>query len=682
MKEAPYGSWASPLSPELIAGSTLRLGQTAVDGEDVYWLEGRPSEGGRNVLMRKAADGNIADVTPANFNVRTVAHEYGGGAYTVAAGIVYFVNYQDQQIYKQTPGGAPQKLTQASQHRFADLLVDERRNRLICVMEEHGEPGSEPLNTIASIALSDGAVDTLVAGNDFYAYPRLNPAGTLLSWMSWNHPHMPWDESAVWTANIGMKDGQLSNFRKIAGQPGEAVFQPQWSPTGVLHYVSDRSGWWNIYAHPDYEDPYAVVACDAEFGLPLWNFAMSTYDFLPLPEGLAGDGQEPASLVCAYCREGIWHLAVVVAGSGELTAIKAVPAAGAKGAGEVLPYCDYSSVHVGKEKTGNSKVVALASAPDKMLQVVEIALDSTFSGRATTLKVANPVVVEDGYISRARAIEFPSPDGGSAFAFYYPPTNVDYKAPSGTLPPLLVKTHGGPTAARTATFDLGIQYWTSRGFAVCDVNYGGSTGYGRRYRQRLHKQWGVVDVDDCCSAAEYLVEANLADKHKLAISGGSAGGYTVLCALAFRNVFRAGTSYYGISDLAALAHDTHKFEARYCDWLVGPPSDEALYRQRSPIYSADKLNCPVLFLQGDQDKVVPPNQSELMYQALVEKRLPTAFILFPGEQHGFRQAKTIKAALEAELYFLGQVFRFVPADALPELPIANAECLEAQARSR
>jgi dipeptidyl aminopeptidase/acylaminoacyl peptidase len=449
---------------------------------------------------------------------------------------------------------------------------------------------------------------------------------------------MPWDETELWLADVGA-DGELSGARCVAGGRGESVFQPAWSPDGTLHFVGDRTGWWNLYRWRDGRaEPLCPMA--AEFGLPQWSFGATTY-------GFAG----ASAIVCAYAERGEWRLARLATGSGRLERID-------------LPFVTFAGLRVTPRKA--YFVAGSAAAPPAL---VELDLES---GAHRAVRGSSSLAIDPGDVSVARAIEFPSARGRNAYAFYYPPANGAYAAPEGELPPLRVRSHGGPTAATDGALKLPIQYWTSRGFAVVDVNYGGSTGYGREYRERLRGAWGVVDVEDCVAAARFLVERRLADPARLTISGGSAGGYTTLCALVFHDLFRAGASHYGIGDLTALAADTHKFESRYTDSLVAPyPEGAETYRARSPLHHAERLSCPVIFFQGLEDRVVPPSQTEAMVAALRAKRLPVAYVAFPGEQHGFRRAENIRRALEAELYFFSRVLRFTLAEPIEPVPIEN-----------
>ncbi len=632
----PYGSWSSPITTDLIVAETIGLDQIRLDGDDIYWLESRPTEGGRNVIVRRSADGRVRDLNPQPYNVRSLVHEMGGGAYAVANGKVYFCHYQDQRLYCLSPaGGEPQPVTPDDQARYADIQIDCRRERLIAVREDHGQGTSEPVNTLVSIDLkSGGRCTTLAVGKDFYASPRLSPDGSQLAWLSWNHPGMPWDGTELWLGSLNAA-GEVVHSQRLGGGVAESLFQPEWSPDGVLHFVSDRTGWWNLYRwrHGRSE---ALLAREAEFGLPQWVFGMSTYGFAVAEH-----------IVCCFTENGIWRLGSIDTATGAFQLIE-------------TPYTDIGALQV-----SNGHAVFLGASPTQLSAVVRLDLKTR---RWDVLRRASALQIDPGLLSTPEAIDFPSGDGTTAHAFFYPPRNHAHRAPADERPPLRVLSHGGPTAATGSGLNLAIQFWTSRGIAVLDVNYGGSTGYGRAYRERLYGNWGAVDVDDCVNGALYLVARGDVDPDRLSIKGGSAGGYTTLSALTFRDVFKAGSSYYGISDLEALARDTHKFESRYLDRLVGPyPERRDLYRARSPIHHADRLACPVIFLQGLEDKIVPPNQAEGMVGALRAKGLAVAYVPFAGEQHGFRRAETIQRALDAELYFLGRIFNFTPAD--PVIPV-------------
>ncbi len=636
---APFGSWKSPITSDLIVAGTIGLGEIAVDGGDVYWIESRPSEGGRSVIVRRAPDGTITDITPHGFNSRTTVHEYGGGAYIIDSGTVYFSNFGDQRLYRQAPGETPQPITSTEKMRYADGLVDSRRNLIYCVREDHSQGGRDAINTLVKINLAgDACGEPIVSGNDFYSSPRLSPDGNRLAWLTWSHPNMPWDGCEVWVGELN-DAGRIDRAEIVGGGKNESIFQPQWSPGGVLHFVSDRTGWWNLYRLSD-SGVEPLCEIEAEFGAPQWVFRMSTYGF-----------ESEERLLCVFCERGNWQLARLDTATRKLRAIETA-------------YTEITSL-----RTGPGRAVFCGGSPTEPISIVSLDLGTL---ETTVLRRSSSVEIDGGFLSIPRQVEFPTEQGLTAHAFFYPPTNRNYEAPARERPALMVISHGGPTSASTTTLKLSIQYWTSRGFGVLDVNYGGSTGYGTEYRRRLNGLWGVVDVDDCANGARYMVEGGEADGDRLIIRGGSAGGYTTLAALTFRDVFKAGASYYGISDLELLEHDCHKFESRYNDSLVGPyPGRKDLYWERSPIHFTDRLSCPIILFQGLEDKVVPPNQAEMMYEAALKKGLPVAYMPFEGEQHGFRRAENIKRSLDGELYFYSKVFGFVLAEPVEPVKIEN-----------
>ena len=657
---APYGTWTSRISATTVAEQGLRLGYVAFDGDDIYWLEGRPQEGGRNVLVRRGADGTVADLTPPEHNVRSRVHEYGGGAYVVSNGVVYYSNFTDQRIYviggssangsssPPDPSHVPTPITPEGKWFYADATVDERRRRLICVREDHTHEGREPVNTLVSIPL-DGdpnAGHVIASGYDFYSTPRLSPDGSRLCWLSWRHPQMPWDGTELWIATV-TNGGTLENLELVAGGPHESIFQPGWSPDGTLYFVSDRTGWWSLYRCDVRREPFNIRPVlwqpldEAEFGRPQWLFGWTTWACV-----------DERRMVAAYARRARWSLALVDTETGTLTNVATDL--------EPLDWVTANANHV----------LYVGASPSHAPAVARCDL---VTGATEILRSSSSLKLDGGDISIPEAIEFPTAGGVTAHAFYYPPRNAEYHALPSERPPLIVISHGGPTTQTKAVLDLQVQFWTSRGFAVVDVNYGGSTGYGREYRQRLNWHWGIVDVDDNINAARYLVEQGTADPDRLIIRGGSAGGYTTLAALTFHpEVFRAGASYYGVSDVEALAKDTHKFESRYLDTLIGAyPEAKEVYRERSPIHFIDRLSCALIVFQGLEDKVVPPDQSQRMADAVQEKGLPVAYLAFQGEQHGFRRAETIIRCLEAELYFYGAVFTFTPAGPLTPIQIDN-----------
>jgi len=634
---APFGTWKSPITAHRVAAGTRPLAAPCIVDKDICWLEGLPAEGGRVVVVRAKDGGPSEVVTPAPFNVRSRVHEYGGGAYVVAGDTVYFSHFADNLVYAQRGDAAPQPITHNGLQRHADFGLDAARRRLIAVREDHSGAGHEPSNSLVALAL-DGAVEpaVLASGFDFYAAPRLSPNGRRLAWLCWNHPRMPWNGTELWLADVGT-DGHLQQPRKLAGSTAESLCQPMWSPRGTLHVVSDRTGWWNLY-RVEGETLHAACPMQAEFGRPQWLFAQAMY-------GFTGEDE----IVATCIEQGVSQLGRIDLRTGELRRID-------------IPFTDLQEV-----RAGPGFVVALAASPSTPEQVVRI---DVASGAHSVLARSADDVPDARFLSTPASLRYASTGGRVAQAFHYPPHNDDVVPPAGELPPLIVTSHGGPTSMNTSSLRLAIQYWTSRGFAVLDVNYGGSSGFGRAYMDLLKGQWGIVDVDDCVAGARHLAERGLVDPQRMAIRGGSASGFTTLCALAFHDVFKAGASYYGVSDLAALDADTHKFESRYTSYLVAPPPQrDALYAERSPLLHTDKLHCPMIFFQGLDDKVVLPAQSEMIVDALKSRGVPVAYLAFEGEGHGFRRLETIQRTLEAELYFYAQVFGFEPADAIVPVEI-------------
>jgi dipeptidyl aminopeptidase/acylaminoacyl peptidase len=637
---ASYGSWKSPITADVVAAGEVGLEQVRLDGTDVYWVERRSQEGGRKVIVRRLPDGRVTDMTPAGFNARSRVHEYGGGDYAVLGGTIIFSNFADQRLYLQSFGSEPKPLTAAGELRYTDGVIDRRRNLLFFVREDHTGHG-EAINTLVCVDLAGGETGKiLVSGNNFYSSPRLSPNGSQLAWLTWNHPNMPWDGTELWVGNLN-EDGSIGESTRVAGGVNESIAQPEWSASadGTLYFVSDCTGWWNIYRWRD-DTTEALYPMDAEFGQPQWVFGNSLYSF-------ASEKQ----IVCSYTMHGRDCLATLDTTSKALDDIE-------------LPFTAISQV-----RAAGDCVVFIGASSTEPTSIVSLNLTTK---RIEVLRRSREMSVDVGYLADPRAVEFPTAGGLTAHGHFYPPGNRDYAAPANEKPPLLVMSHGGPTSSSSASLKYSIQYWTSRGIAVLDVNYGGSSGYGRAYRERLKGQWGIVDVDDCVNGARYLVQRGDVDGNRLAIRGGSAGGYTTLCALTFRDFFKAGASHYGISDLEALTRDTHKFESRYLDSLIGPyPERRDLYVERSPIHFTGRLNCPMILFQGLEDKVVPPNQAEKMVEAVRAKKLPVAYLTFEGEQHGFRKAENIKRVLEAELYFYSKVFNFERADPVEPIRIEN-----------
>jgi dipeptidyl aminopeptidase/acylaminoacyl peptidase len=619
----PFGTWPSSLSAEKVASAAPKINHIQSCNDLVTWVESRPNEGGRNVIIGRSKNGLIKDLIPAPYSHYSRVHEYGGMAYALSENSIYFVNASDQRIYQQQFGTTTPVAITESGPRFADLIIDSVNHRLIAVCEQHNET-TEPENYLVGISLVAGnkQITPLARGADFYAYPRISPSGKSLCWIEWNHPNMPWDSTQLWQADI--HNHCLENKRLIAGGDGlEAIFQPQWSPDNRLYYVSDRNNWWNIYS----ADHGVIVDMAAEFATPLWQFGMSTYDFI-----------DANTIGCLWTQQGVWYCGFV-----DIAKCTLQPVAST-----------YKSMQAACCDSGGLYMVA--GAPDIADQVVTVSqpgmIEAIYS--PSNLNIAT----ED--LAKPESISFPTANNTSVQAFFYPPTNSQYRGEDNQLPPVIAICHGGPTGATDCSLNLKIQYWTSRGFAVVDINYRGSTGFGRDYRDALNGAWGLADIEDTQYAIKFLTTQQKVDPQRCIIRGSSAGGYTVLSALTFTDTFKAGASLYGIGNLETLASDTHKFESRYLDKLVGPyPEQQTIYRQRSPINHINQLNCPVIFLQGLEDKVVPPNQAELMVNSLKKKGIPVVYVKFPDEGHGFRKAENIIRAMQAELDFYCDVFDLV-----------------------
>ncbi|MGH2819319.1 MAG: S9 family peptidase, partial [Actinomycetota bacterium] len=630
---SPYGSWPSPITAAAVARrQSYRYSDPRPAKEGSYWLEARPHEGGRLVVTRGGRDRSPEALTPRGYNARTRVHEYGGGSYIVDGSTVFFANFEDQRLYRQDDGSEPRAITPSPDvpagDRYADMCPLAGGRLIVCVRERHAV-GREHVNELVVVPTDGGWEPRVIAsGHDFYSTPRPSPDGGRLCWLSWDHPNMPWDGSDLWVADL-IEGGSVANERHVAGAPYESIFQPAWSPSGILHLVSDRSGWWNLYRLDDGE-AHPLAPMEAEFAVPQWVFSFSTYGFLP-------DGR----IVCTYFHGGRDHIGIIDTG-GDLRTVENA----------------YTSVAY--LKTEGVRALFVGATPTDHAQVVELYPEEAAFEVLTA--VEGPTIDHD-YVSEPEAIEFPTGGEQTAHALYYPPVNPASEGPVDEKPPLLVQAHGGPTAHVVPELSEEIQFWTSRGIAVVDVNYGGSTGYGRDYRRRLNGQWGIVDVVDTVNAARHLVRRRDADPERLIIHGGSAGGWVTLCALTFHDDFAAGGNYFGVSDLMGFVDDTHKFESRYLFSLVGPfPEEEKLWRERSPINFVDRISAPVITLQGLEDEVVPPAQSEVIVEALRAKGLPCAYLTFEGEQHGFRRSESIERALEAELYFYARVLGFEPAD--------------------
>jgi len=636
--ERPYGSWSTPITSELVTAAAVRLGEVRVDGADVVWAEGRPAEGGRTQLVRRTPDGATTDLLPDGRNARTAVHEYGGAAWWVRDGVVWFTDWADQRLYRLAPGGEPEPITSEPAtpraDRYADGDVAPDGATIVCVRERHTGPSAADVrNEVVRLAADrPSEPEVLVTGPDFVAAPRLSPDGTRLAWLQWQHPSMPWDDTELVVRDLASGEETL-----VAGGPGESVLEPRWEPDGSLLFLSDRSDWWNLYRWTPGADIESVVRIDAEIGEPAWVFGSARYARLD-------DGR----IVFARWRQGRDGLAVRQA-DGTITDLD-------------LPFSAIAAVRA----AGPDAVVVVAGSPTAEPGVHRVEVSTA---AVETLRPPRDLGLDPAQISVPEHIAFDSVDGSGAqrkaYAQFYPPASAEFRGPDGELPPLLVVIHGGPTSAAVPVLNVGLQYWTSRGFAVVDVNYGGSTGYGRAYRQQLEGQWGVIDVADCLAAARRLAEQGRVDGNRLCIRGGSAGGFTTLAALAREDTpFAAGADHFGVADLEALAAETHKFESRYLDRLVGPyPEARDTYVERSPIHHVDRFTRPLIVLQGAEDEVVPPNQSEMIVNALRARGTPVAYLLFEGEQHGFRRAENIRRALDAELSFYAQVLGFeLPAE--------------------
>lgn len=634
-KIGPYGSWRSPISAALVARGSRVPTELTLDGNNLYWLEPRPEEGGRYALCTLRG-GRPVEVLDRKFNVRTRVHEYGGGSYLVHEGVVYFTNFRDQLLYVKKKSVPPQPLTKEGV-RYADLVVDERRSRLVGVSEDHALGGGQVVNAICAIDYA-GSSRVLVSGNDFYSSPKLNPGQTRLAWLTWNHPNMPWDGTELWVAELS-EEGAVGSSQLVAGGREESVFQPEWSPDGTLYFVSDRSGWWNLHRWVGGRVK-RLISMEAEFGRPQWGLGQSTYAF-----------ESKRKVVCSFLKDGAWNLATLDTALLKLRRLR-------------MPFTDISHV---RARPGRGFFTAASPTETGVVAAVDLRREST-----RVLYMPERPSVDPAFISVPRHVGFPTTGRRRAYAFFYPPKNRNYTAPRGRRPPLIVVSHGGPTSFSPASLNLGVQYWTSRGFAVLNVNYRGSTGYGRKYMKELEGRWGIVDVDDCTNGALHLARLEKADGKKLVIRGGSAGGFTTLCALTFKKVFAAGASYYGVSDLEGLEKETHKFESHYSDRLVAPyPERRDVYIERSPLYHTEKLSTPVIFFQGLEDVIVLPNQSERMVEALRAKGVPVAYMAFEGEQHGFRKAESLIRAYEAELYFYSKILGFPLADKVEPVEIQN-----------
>jgi dipeptidyl aminopeptidase/acylaminoacyl peptidase len=661
VRTSPYGTWESPVTLDRLVEDVVGLSFPIATPTHVYWTEARPSEGGRQVLVRRpVGGGEPEDVTPAGFNARTTVHEYGGLCAAVhhdpAAGdTVYFSNFADQRLYRVVPGKPPAPLSPEPPFpravRYAAPVLTHDGRRLVAVRERHGDPDlpSTVVNDVVML-VTEGSEPprVLLSGHDFYSAVSISPDGRRICWVSWDHPNMPWDGTELWEAELDVSDACVRAPRLVAGGRSESVTQPKYGPDGTLHYVSDPSGWWNLYAAaPDEGGGRPLGPMQAELGVPDFVFGLSSY-------ALLGDG----TVLATWRRDGREHVGVLRPGSDSFSEVD----------------CGFTYVTQLRDADDGSSAVAVAGSATLPPSVVRMEVSVTGGVDVEILRRSRADVVDAAYLSTPEPIDFPTEGGDVSHALLYEPRNPDFGAPDGDLPPLIVSVHGGPTSAALPVLNYAIQYWTSRGFAVVDVNYGGSAGYGRAYRERLRGRWGVVDLADCVHAARHLAAVGLADPDRLLIHGGSAGGYTALCAATFTDVFAAGASYYGVADAAVLAEETHKFELHYMDSLFGPwPETADVYRARSPVSHTEGLRTPLILFQGLDDKVVPPAQAETMVAALRRNGVPHAYIVYEGEQHSFRKAESIRRTAEAELYFYGRILGFTPAGELHAVEIVNED---------
>jgi dipeptidyl aminopeptidase/acylaminoacyl peptidase len=673
-RTAPFGTWVSPVTLDVLAGTGVGLSFPMATPSHVYWTEARPREGGRQVLVRCPVEGGAReDVIAPAYNARTTVHEYGGRCAVVhhdaAAGdTVYFSNYADQRLYRTTPGGAPVPITpeppSPRAHRYAAPVLTGDGRHLVAVRERHAQPDvpSSVENDVCLLAADGSSTPvSLLSGRDFYSHVSLAPDGRRMCWVTWDHPNMPWDGTELWEGELDLDAGCVRAARRVAGGPTESVSQPKYAPDGTLHYLTDRTGWWNLYAVPGgsedaARDVRALAPKDVELGVPDWVFGASNYV-------VATDG----SVLAVWSENGIQHLGVLRPGAqvfeelatgftflAQLSGVPAAPSALAVAGSSSLAPC-----------------------------IVRIAVGETAEPVVEILARSRGTAVDPSYLSVPEPVDVPTKEGEVAHALYYPPTNPDFEPPEDELPPLIVNVHGGPTTAAVPVLNYAIQYWTSRGFALVDVNYGGSSGYGRSYRERLRGQWGVVDLEDCVAAARHLTASGRADPERLLIHGGSAGGYTVLCAATFTDMFAAGASYFGVADTVVFVEETHKFESHYADGLFGPwPETADTYIARSPVQHTESLRTPLIIFQGLEDKIVPPDQAEAIVAALRRQGVPHAYVTYEGEQHGFRKAESVKRTAEAELFFYGRVLGFTPPDALEPVEIIHEERIKADRGTR
>jgi dipeptidyl aminopeptidase/acylaminoacyl peptidase len=623
----PYGQWPSPITAAALTQETRAFEQLLTEDDTLYWVELRPSTGQSTVVVR-GPDGSTRDLVSAPLDVRSRVYEYGGRALAVESGTLYFVNKTDQRVYRQEPGSDPAPLTPASARRFGCLAVDMRRSRILAVCEDHTDTDLQPPVTIAAVPCGGGDPATLLAGNDFYMDPTLSPDGSMLAWITWNHPNMPWNGCELWLASLD-EEGNLGPAVQIAGGPEESVCHPLWSPRGELYFISDITGWWNLYRR-DGDTNTAIAPMSAEFGRPRYGMGHRSYTFTG-----------PDEIACIVTEDGKPRLYRIDTRSGAMTSLET------------------GCTNLSDPVTLGAAVAFVGGSPRDPESINRLDLRT---GAVETIRPAADVALDPRFLPAPEPITFPTGDGGVAHAFYYAPCNPEARAPEGARPPLLVNAHGGPNSTAMTSLWLGPMvitspiYWTSRGYAFLDVNYRGSTGYGRAHREYLDGRWGIVDVDDCIDGARFLIDRGDVDGTRVAIRGGSAGGFTTLCALTFRDFFAAGAAYFGLSDLDAFHGHTHKFESHHDHHLIGAwPEERQRYHDRSAVYFADQITAPLLLLQGSEDRIVPPEQSLVIRDALLARGVAVEYLELEGEGHGFRRAGSIQRSLETEAAFYSRV---------------------------
>ncbi|MEC7837227.1 MAG: S9 family peptidase [Chloroflexota bacterium] len=640
-----YGSWESEITPQKIIEGGLRFSEIRSNGSEVYFLEGRPEEAGRYVIVKQNSAGEIEDLIPENFNSRNAVHEYGGGSFAVGKKNIYFTNWDDQRIYvvkgKNTSALTIEPPFEKS-IRYSDLTLSYDEEWIYCVRETHFEKG-EAKNELVAISTTKNQTIVLCTGRDFYSSPRINPINNEICWLEWDHPNMPWDGTELFIGNFDSNG--LSEKKFIDGSKNISIIQPEWSESGELIYISDESGWWNLKKYSDNKKS-TILDEETDHGEPSWNFGVRTYfikdNFIYL-RGSSKNKNKGLIRKINLSGQIIEEIEVLHTSIGGLS------------------FIDNKALYIGASPVSNSEIVSLD------LEKKEI----------KTIKESSKLEIDSEEISIPEEITFTTTENATAYGYFYKPKNKKYQSHSGEKPPVLVISHGGPTSATSNALNLSIQYWTNRGIAVVDVNYRGSTGYGKKFRDLLKGNWGIYDTEDCIAAVDYLSEKGLVDSERAAIKGGSAGGYTTINALTFHDRFAVGATYYGIADLSVFIDDTHKFESKYLESLIGKyPEEKQKYYDRSAINFTDQLSCPMIIFQGTEDKIVPPSQAEIMAEGLREKKIPFSLIMYEGEQHGFRQSKNIISSLESELYFYSQVLGFEPYDKLDEINIENSENLK------